>query len=208
MARISTCRSSCLGGSWGGGSAGGLAGCRSGALRTHSCHEGLSLVTRRRLGGPADARMGALGAIAQLGERRHGMAEVVGSIPTSSTILPKVEPRSPRRPGFRRSRGRRSAFSDFWRLSWAMSGAHGGVSPTQTGTRRSDSTPARPTIFLKDEPPRHPKGRPGFWFLPTGCGDCRGRSRRSRVDHQQMLAVGAKFRNRSWIRIDGTTTIV
>jgi hypothetical protein len=27
------------------------------------------------------------GAIAQLGERRHGMAEVVGSIPTSSTQL-------------------------------------------------------------------------------------------------------------------------
>ena len=32
-------------------------------------------------------RMSELGAIAQLGERRHGMAEVVGSIPTSSTEL-------------------------------------------------------------------------------------------------------------------------
>src|SRR5437763_2740704 len=31
---------------------------------------------------------GAPGAIAQLGERRHGMAEVVGSIPTSSTEAP------------------------------------------------------------------------------------------------------------------------
>lgn len=29
-----------------------------------------------------------LGAIAQLGERRHGMAEVVGSSPTSSTTKP------------------------------------------------------------------------------------------------------------------------
>jgi hypothetical protein len=28
------------------------------------------------------------GAIAQLGERRHGMAEVVGSSPTSSTSRP------------------------------------------------------------------------------------------------------------------------
>ncbi len=31
-----------------------------------------------------------LGAIAQLGERRHGMAEVVGSSPTSSTQEPRV----------------------------------------------------------------------------------------------------------------------
>jgi hypothetical protein len=37
--------------------------------------------------------MSELGAIAQLGERRHGMAEVVGSIPTSSIMsLPDALP--------------------------------------------------------------------------------------------------------------------
>ncbi len=44
-----------------------------------------------------------LGAIAQLGERLHGMQEVAGSIPASSTILTKVEPaQSPRGLGRRR----------------------------------------------------------------------------------------------------------
>jgi hypothetical protein len=48
--------------------------------------------------------MTCLGAIAQLGERRHGMAEVEGSSPSSSTILKTVEtPRSlVRGPGLRR----------------------------------------------------------------------------------------------------------
>jgi hypothetical protein len=36
------------------------------------------------------ARDHELGAIAQLGERRHGMAEVVGSSPTSSTSKPPL----------------------------------------------------------------------------------------------------------------------
>jgi hypothetical protein len=31
------------------------------------------------------ATLGRLGAVAQLGERRHGMAEVTGSIPVGST---------------------------------------------------------------------------------------------------------------------------
>jgi hypothetical protein len=40
------------------------------------------------------------GAIAQLGERRHGMAEVVGSSPTGSTLFPSARrPRSPAPPG-------------------------------------------------------------------------------------------------------------
>ena len=34
-----------------------------------------------------DSLLGRLGAVAQMGERRHGMAEVVGSIPTGSTRI-------------------------------------------------------------------------------------------------------------------------
>jgi hypothetical protein len=47
--------------------------------------------------------MSPLGAIAQLGERYRGTVEVVGSSPTSSTILMKVETaQSPRGLGLRR----------------------------------------------------------------------------------------------------------
>ena len=35
-------------------------------------------------------KAGRKGAIAQLGERLHGMQEVSGSIPLSSTIFPKI----------------------------------------------------------------------------------------------------------------------
>ncbi len=37
------------------------------------------------------------GAIAQLGERLHGMQEVGGSIPPSSTIIPKEKVLGPHR---------------------------------------------------------------------------------------------------------------
>jgi hypothetical protein len=39
-----------------------------------------------------NARLPTVGAIAQLGERLHGMQEVVGSIPTSSTIVRTQRP--------------------------------------------------------------------------------------------------------------------
>jgi hypothetical protein len=58
----------------------------------------------------------APGAIAQLGERLHGMQEVVGSSPTSSTILTTVEPaQSPRGLGLRRLETVVSGFGGWWR---------------------------------------------------------------------------------------------
>jgi hypothetical protein len=41
---------------------------------------------------------------------------------------------------------------------------------TDRGPLGSNTLRVARIIFLKDEPPRHPKGRPGCWFLPTGCG--------------------------------------